>query len=68
MKTNCYHSFIAYYSIDFIKTKLLKRTNPSDVIIGIVPIVDHDEIEDGSSEGQYRWITYFNIFDSCCNM
>ena len=51
MQTYCRHFFVSFNRIDFIKTKLLNRTNPSNVIIGIVPIVDRDEIEDGSSEG-----------------
>ena len=42
-----------FHRIDFIKTKLLNRTNPSNVIIGIVPIIDegNKEIEDGCNEG-----------------
>lgn len=43
------------YSIEFVKTKLLNRTNPSNVIIGIVPIIDKDEIEDVTSEGKGHW-------------
>ena len=50
-KRSFFYSLIIFISIDFIKTKLLNRTSASNVIIGIVPIVDRDEIEDGSSEG-----------------
>ena len=49
-----WHFFnLIFPRIDFIKTKLLNRSNPSNVIIGIVPIIDEggSEIEDGSNEG-----------------
>ena len=45
----------SFYSIEFVKTKLLNRTTPSNVIIGIVPIIDKDEIEDVTSEGKGHW-------------
>ena len=53
-----------FCSIEFVKTKLLNRTNPSNVIIGIVPIIDKDEIEDVASEGKGHWSLSFDQFST----